>query len=209
MLIFLRTNSLFRPPNKWNIHSSTCWQIWGTYETQTPTNIKEVRHFLGLTGYYQNFICNYADITHPLNCIMCKSQPFVWTPECQASFDMLHSWLTNTPIVLLSDPNKPYLLFTDMSKFCYSGVLMQASTEDWTGILAPLCNSCIQLVSEWTLPRITTFLYMRCDPYLPHLATFLQSKLRYLGLDKCMICLYRLRQAYMLAALNTKDACSK
>ena len=56
---------------------------------KSPMNIKEVRHFLGLTSYYQKFICNYVDIMHPLNCLPHKSQPFIWTPECQVSFDML------------------------------------------------------------------------------------------------------------------------
>ena len=41
------------------------------------------------------------------------------------------------------------------------------------------------------------FLYYGHDPYLPHLAAFLQPKLRYLGLDKGMIYLDKLRQAYM------------
>ena len=34
-----------------------------------PANIKEVRHSLSLTGYYRKFICNYSDVTHPLNCL--------------------------------------------------------------------------------------------------------------------------------------------
>ena len=42
---------------------------------------------------------------------------------------MLCSRLANTPIVQVPDPNKPYLLFTDKSKFCYSGMLTQASTD--------------------------------------------------------------------------------
>ena len=54
-----------------------------------PTIVKDIRHFLGLTGYYCKFICNYADIAYPLNCLTHKVQPFVWTPECQASFKML------------------------------------------------------------------------------------------------------------------------
>ena len=58
-------------------------------ELKPPTNIKEVRHFLSLTGYYRKFICNYSDITHPLNCLTCKSEPFLWTPDCQSSLDML------------------------------------------------------------------------------------------------------------------------
>ena len=53
------------------------------------------------------------------------------------------------------------------------------------------------------------FMYFGCDPYLPHLAAFLHPKLRCLGLDKVMTHLDKLQQAYMLAALNTKEACSK
>ena len=53
------------------------------------------------------------------------------------------------------------------------------------------------------------FLYFGYDPYLPHLAAFLQPKLRYLGSDKGMICLDKLRWTYMLAALNTKEVYSR
>ena len=67
---------------------------------------------------------------HPLNCLTHKAKPFIWTLECQASYDILCSRLTYTPRVQLPNPNKPYLLFTDMSKFCYAGVLTQASTDD-------------------------------------------------------------------------------
>ena len=51
-------------------------------------------------------------------------------PRIQTRFDMLHSQLTSTPMVHFPNPNKPYLLFTHVSKFCYSGMLTQASTED-------------------------------------------------------------------------------
>ena len=53
------------------------------------------------------------------------------------------------------------------------------------------------------------FLHFGSDHYLPHLAVFLQPKLRYLGSDKVMICLDKLRQAYKLAALNTRASHSK
>ena len=53
------------------------------------------------------------------------------------------------------------------------------------------------------------FLYCGCNPHLPHLATFLQPKLRYLGSDEGMTCLDKLYQTYMLTALNTKEAHSK
>ena len=105
-------------------------KIEALIKLKPPTNIKEVRHFLGLTGYYRKVICIYLDIACPLNCLACMSQPFIWTPDCQSSFNMLHSRLANTPIVQLPDPNKPYLLFMNASKFCYSGILTQASTDE-------------------------------------------------------------------------------
>ena len=65
-------------------------KIEAVVKLKAPTNIKEVRHFLGLTSYYRKFICNYSDIVHPLNCLTRKSQPFIWTPGYQSIFDMLH-----------------------------------------------------------------------------------------------------------------------
>ena len=105
-------------------------KIKALMKLKPPTNIKEVRHFLGLTGYYYIIICNYADIAYLLDYSTHKVQTFIWTLECQASFDILHFRLANTPIVQVPDPKKPYLLFTDASKFCYSGVLTQASIAD-------------------------------------------------------------------------------
>ena len=106
-----------------------------------PANVKEARHFLGSTGYYHKFICNYVDIAYPLNCLTQKTQPFMWTVECQVSFNMLQFRLTNTPIVQLPDPNKPYLLFTDARKFCYSGVFTEASTAGSNEALMKILTS--------------------------------------------------------------------
>ena len=110
-------------------------------QLKPPTNIKEVRHFLRFTSYYQKFICNYVDIVHLLNCLMHKSQPLIWTPECQSSFDMLCFQLANTPIVQLHNPNKPYLLFTDACKCCYSDVRTQVSMRDANKALMRILNS--------------------------------------------------------------------
>ena len=59
------------------------------------------------------------------------------------------------------------------------------------------------------ITRISTLPLFWMQPYLPYLAAFLQPKLRYLGSDEGMNCLDKLRQAYMLGALNTREAHSK
>ena len=45
------------------------------------------------------------------------------------------------PIVQLPDPNKLYLLFMDASKFCYSGMLTQASTDESDEVLIKLLTN--------------------------------------------------------------------
>lgn len=90
-----------------------------------PRNPKEVRQFLGLTGYYRKFVPHYADIARPLSNLTKKKVPFVWTEECHLAFEELKACLIRQPILVYPDPNLPYVLFTDASKYAWSAVLTQ------------------------------------------------------------------------------------
>jgi hypothetical protein len=56
---------------------------------KTPTNITEVRKFLGFTGYYRYFIKDYSKITRPLLQLTHLSTPWSWQTEEQAAFETL------------------------------------------------------------------------------------------------------------------------
>ena len=90
-----------------------------------PQNPKEVKQFLGLAGYYRKFVPQFADITHPLNALTRKGVEFIWTEVCQESFKLLKQKLLEKLILVYPDPNKPYVLFTDASKYAWSCVLNQ------------------------------------------------------------------------------------
>ena len=77
---------------------------------------KEMKHFLGLTGYYRKFVPRFADISRPLTQLTKKETKFMWTPECQKSFELLKSYLCGEPILKYADTSKPYTLYTDASK---------------------------------------------------------------------------------------------
>ena len=96
-----------------------------------PTTPKEVKQFLGLVGYYRKFVPKFADLARPLNVLTRKDVEFEWTEVCQQSFDLLKSKLLESPILQYPDPNKPYILFTDASKYAWSCVL----TQEYTHIL--------------------------------------------------------------------------
>ena len=46
---------------------------------QQPTNVSEIRSFLGLAGYYRRFIEGFSKITRPMMELLKKEKKFVWT----------------------------------------------------------------------------------------------------------------------------------
>jgi len=44
----------------------------------TPHNVREVRKFLGFTGYYRYFIQDYSKKAHPLLYLMHNTTPWHW-----------------------------------------------------------------------------------------------------------------------------------
>ena len=71
-----------------------------------PQNPKELKQFLGLSNYYRQFIPNYANITEPLNKLLCNDQQkfkFQWDVNCQTAFNLLKSKLTTAPILSFPD----------------------------------------------------------------------------------------------------------
>ena len=93
-----------------------------------PRNPKEVKQFLGLLGYYRKFIPHFSDLARPLNALTQKETIFEWTQICQESFELLKTSLMSEPILTYPDPNLPYVLFTDASKYAWACVLTQEKT---------------------------------------------------------------------------------
>ncbi|KAF0760288.1 Uncharacterized protein FWK35_00008879 [Aphis craccivora] len=59
-----------------------------------PRNVKEVKSFLGLSGYYIRFIRNYGQIAKLLTSLLKKDVTFRWSDLCQQSFEQLKDLLT-------------------------------------------------------------------------------------------------------------------
>ena len=94
----------------------------------TLKDTKEIKQFLGLTGYYRKFVPRFADVSRPSTQLTKKEMKFVWTLECQKLFELWKSFLFGEPILKYADTSKPYTLYTDTSKYGWAGVLTQAHT---------------------------------------------------------------------------------
>ena len=96
----------------------------------TPKSKKDVRAFLGFTGYYRRFIRNYAQVAKPLFGLIggkrgVKDGPFVWSDDCQAAFEALIERMTTAPILAFADYQQPFLVQTDASGGGLGAVLVQ------------------------------------------------------------------------------------
>ena len=55
-------------------------------EANSPTNVTELKLYLGLLNYYGKFLPNLATILHPLNDLLQKDRACRWTEECESTF---------------------------------------------------------------------------------------------------------------------------
>jgi hypothetical protein len=64
-----------------------------------PTNVKEIRSFLGHAGFYQKFIQNFSQIAQPLTHLLAKDAMFIFMEECLQSFHTLKEALVSAPVI--------------------------------------------------------------------------------------------------------------
>lgn len=115
-----------------------------------PETKKQVRSFLGLAGYYRDFVPHYAQKAQPLVETTRKAEKnkMTWTPEKEAAFEELKTALSTRPVLKSPDVKRDFVLRTDASDTCIGAVLLQ----EHGGLLHPVSYASRQL-----LPRETRY----------------------------------------------------
>jgi hypothetical protein len=100
-------------------------KVKSVIEFPVPTTVKNIKSFLGLSGYYRKFINSYSAIAKPLTNLLKRDIKFTWSDECQKSFDTLKKALCSEPILKYPDFTKPFLLTADASNKALGAILSQ------------------------------------------------------------------------------------
>lgn len=96
----------------------------------TPTNLREVRGFLGFANFYRRFIRDFSRLARPLNDLTKKDCPWSWETVQQEAFDQLKERFTEQPILAMWDPYLPTRVEVDASGYATGGVILQKQQKD-------------------------------------------------------------------------------
>ena len=94
-------------------------------DAPTPTNLTELRSFLGLVNYYGRFISNLATRLQPLTQLLHKGESWKWTVECETAFRDIKAVLSSSQVLAHYDPSLPLSLTADASPYRVGAVISQ------------------------------------------------------------------------------------
>ena len=94
-----------------------------------PTNIHEVRSFLGMVNQFSKFTTNLAQLTKPLRDLIIKNTAWTWGPAQEQAFHQTKISVTTAPVLTLYDPNKETKI---AASFGLGAVVLQEEAPgDW------------------------------------------------------------------------------
>lgn len=148
----LRDNNLWAKPSKCAFHTKRI-EVLGYIVTPEgismdpakvevilnwaiPSSVRDVQSFVGFANFYRRFIEEYSKRTKPLTNLSKKDILFVWTPECQAAFDLLKNAFASAPILAHWNPEWQSYLESDASDYVIASILSQLNPD--TGLIHPV-----------------------------------------------------------------------
>nr|KYP73577.1 Retrovirus-related Pol polyprotein from transposon 297 family [Cajanus cajan] len=104
-------------------------KVQSVLQWPTPTTLKQLRGFLGLTSYYRRFIKGYASLASPLHDLL-KKDAFLWSDTTQVAFDNLKRAMTQAPVLVLPNFSIPFELETDASGVGIGAILNKPDKQN-------------------------------------------------------------------------------
>ena len=137
----LQDNDLFLKPEKCHFHKEEVEylgvivgkgqvkmdpiKVQAITDWPMPTNLRELRSFLGFGNYYKDFIAGYSHMMRPLHELTKKLTQWHWHDSQQSAFQTLKDKFTSYPVLRSPDPDRRYIVDTDASAFAVGATISQ------------------------------------------------------------------------------------
>ncbi|KAH0652759.1 hypothetical protein KY289_030437 [Solanum tuberosum] len=85
----------------------------------------DIQRFLGLAGYYRRFVEGFSSIASPLRALTQKKAKFVWSENCEKSYQDFKDRLTSASVLTLPEGTNGFVVYCDTFRVVLGCVLMQ------------------------------------------------------------------------------------
>ena len=147
-------------------------KIAAVLEMTPPTNITQLRRFMGMVNQLGKFSRKCAEISQPLRELLSTKRAWLWGPEQENAFLSLKEELTRPTVLSLYDPSLPAKISADASSYGVGAVLLQQTNGDWKPV-AYACRAMSEaekryaqiekeaLATTWACERFSNYLLGR------------------------------------------------
>jgi len=94
-------------------------------EMKSPTNVEELRRFLGLANYLGKFLPHFSAIAEPLRNLTKNDVPWNWSEVQESAMHELKRMITQTPVLAFYDPTKDLVIENDACEYGLGSLLLQ------------------------------------------------------------------------------------
>ena len=98
-------------------------KVQAVVEAPSPSNVTELRSFIGMLQYYGKFLPNLSTLLHPLNNLLREGVLWSWQPECQQAFESAKELLQSAKVLAHYVVNLPIKLACDASSYGIGAVM--------------------------------------------------------------------------------------
>ena len=82
-----------------------------------PTNISELRRFMGMVNQLGKFSPNLTNLSQPLRALLTKKSTWLWGPEQDRAFENVKAELTKPSVLAFYDTLAPTKVCADASSY--------------------------------------------------------------------------------------------
>ncbi|CAG2225510.1 unnamed protein product [Mytilus edulis] len=90
----------------------------------SPTNVTELKAYLGMLNYYNRFLANLSHLLKPLHVLLQKDTKWSWEKEQEKAFIESKQLLKSASVLVHFDPKKKLILACDASPYGVGAVLL-------------------------------------------------------------------------------------